>query len=79
MSQTISTNFTSDTASKLGKIAEDQNRSCSDLIQEAVDSYLNSFAWLEAKVKEADDSFDAGRFISHDDLKEKYRKLGIKC
>jgi predicted transcriptional regulator len=73
--QTINTSLTSDTISKLAEVAENQNRSSSDIIQEAVDGYLNALAWLEAKIKKADE----GPFIPHDEVRERLRKLGVKC
>jgi predicted transcriptional regulator len=77
--QTISTRFPSDTIDRLEEIAGHQNRSRSDLIQEAVDGYLNSFAWFEAEVQKGKDAIAEGRVISHDDVKARLRKLGVKC
>ena len=77
--QSISTRFSPDTIARLEEIAENQKRSRSDIIQEAVEGYLNSLAWFKAEIRKAEDDFDAGRFISHEDIKEKYRKSGVKC
>lgn len=73
--QTISTRFTSDTIARLEEIAGNQNRSRSDIIQEAVEGYLNSLAWLEAKVQKAEE----GSFVSHDEVRGRLRSLGVKC
>jgi predicted transcriptional regulator len=77
--QTVSTNLTSDTVARLEEVAENQNRSRSDVIQDAVDEYLNSLAWLGAEIEKARDSIKAGNFITHEEIKEKYRKMGVKC
>ncbi|MDR2884616.1 MAG: hypothetical protein LBV09_05865 [Deferribacteraceae bacterium] len=73
--QTISTRFTADTIARLEEIATKQDKTRSELIQGAVEGYLNSLAWLEAKVKRAEE----GTFISHDEMKAKLQKLGVKC
>jgi len=75
--QTISTRFTPDTLARLDELSQVQNRSRSDIIKEAVDGYLTAMSWFEGQVRQGMDDLKNGRRISHRDLKEKYRKLGI--
>ncbi len=75
--QTISTRFTADTLARLDEAAQVQKRSRSDIIKEAVNGYLDAMVWFEAQVKQGLDDVKNGRRISHEDLKAKYRKLGV--
>lgn len=77
LAQTISTRFTPDTLTRLAEVSKLQGKSRSDIIKEAVDGYLDSMVWFEKQVKLGIDDLKNGRRISHEDLKEKYRKLGI--
>jgi predicted transcriptional regulator len=77
--QTISTSLASDTLAMLEEVAENQNRSCANVIQEAVDDYLNHLAWFKAEVQKGIDDIEAGRVISHEEVKAKFRRLGVKC
>lgn len=79
MTQTINTTLTNDTITTLDEVAESQSRTRDNIIQEAVDSYLGSLLSLGAEIQEARESIKAGHFISHDDIKAKYRALGVKC
>jgi predicted transcriptional regulator len=36
-------------------------------------------AWLEAEVQKGRDDIEAGRFFTHEEMREKLRKLGVKC
>ncbi len=75
--QTISTRFAADTLARLDEVSQIQNRSRSDIIKEAVDGYLNAMVWFEGQVKQGIDDLKNGRRISHEDLKAKYRGLGV--
>jgi predicted transcriptional regulator len=75
--QTISTRFTADTLARLDELSQVQNRSRSDIVKEAVDGYLDAMVWFEAQVKQGIDDLKNGHRISHEDLKAKYRKLGV--
>ena len=76
-SQTVSTRFDADTLARLNEISQNQQRPRSEIIKEAVNGYLDSMVWFTQEVQKGLDDLDNGRSISHDDLKEKYRKLGI--
>jgi predicted transcriptional regulator len=69
--------FPPDTMSRLNEIADKQNRSNVDIVSDAVEAYLDSLEWLENEIKLGDDDFEAGRVISHEDIIEQYRKLGV--
>ncbi|MDR2892926.1 MAG: ribbon-helix-helix protein, CopG family [Deltaproteobacteria bacterium] len=79
INQTISTRFDPDMLSRLDEIAERQHRSRSELIKEAVGGYLDSMLWFEHEVQKGLDDLEAGRIISHEDLKAELRKLGVTC
>ena len=76
-SPTISTRFAPDTLARLNAIAEKQNRPRSELIKEAVDGYLDSMAWFEREVQKGLDDVKAGRVVSHEEVIESIRKLGL--
>jgi predicted transcriptional regulator len=75
--QTISTRFGPDTLARLDEVATLQKRSRSDIIKEAVDGYLEAVTWLEAEVKKGIEDLKNGRSVSHKDVKEKFKKLGV--
>lgn len=75
--QTVTTRFDLDTLSRLNEVSQMQQRPRSDIIKEAVQGYLEAMIWLETEVKKGLDDLDAGRTVSHDDLKEEFRELGI--
>jgi len=75
--QTVSTRFDADTLARLNEISQNQQRPRSEIIKEAVSGYLDSMVWFEREVRKGLDDLDNGLCISHEDLKEKYRKLGI--
>lgn len=73
----VSTRFTPDTLARLNEIAQSRQCSRSEIIKEAVDGYLNSLAWLERAVQKGRDDIKAGRVVSHEEVKNKFRKLGL--
>jgi predicted transcriptional regulator len=75
--QVVSTRFSQDTVARLDEIAGNQERSRSEIINEAVDGYLNSMAWFKAKIQEAEDDIASGNVISHEDLKAELRAKGL--
>ena len=78
-SQSVSTRFDADTLARLDAVSQKQQRSRSDIIKEAVGGYLDAMVWFEAEVKKGLDDLEHGRVVSHDDLKEEIRKLGVEC
>ncbi len=73
----ISTRFTADTLARLDEVSHMQNRSRSDIIKEAVDGYLSAMAWFEGQVEQGLNDLEHGRRISHEDVKAKFRELGV--
>lgn len=73
----ITARLSSDTLVKLEEIARLQNRSHTEIIQDAVDGYLNALPWFENEVRRGLKDLEEGRRISHEDLKEKYKRLGL--
>jgi predicted transcriptional regulator len=69
--------LTIDIISRLNEAALLQSRPSSEIIQDALEDYLNAESWLGAEIQRGLDDLEAGRTISHDAVKEKYRKLGI--
>jgi Predicted transcriptional regulator len=77
ISPTISTRFDPDTLARLNEIAAKQNRSRSEIIKEAVGGYLDSMAWFEREVQKGLDDIKAGRVVSHEEVVESIRRLGL--
>ncbi len=75
--QSISTRFAADTLARLNAVSRMQNCSRSDIIKEAVDGYLDAMVWFEGQVRQGLDDLENGRRISHENLKAKYRTLGV--
>ena len=75
--QTISTRFPPDTLERLEEISRNQNRTRSEIINEAVNAYLDAMLWLDQAVARGMEDLRQGRSISHEAIKEKYRKLGV--
>jgi predicted transcriptional regulator len=66
-----------DIIAKLNEAARLQSRPSSEIIQDAIEDYFNAESWLETEIQHGLEALEAGRKISHDVLKEKYRKLGL--
>lgn len=77
LTQTVSTRFDVDTLARLNELAQMQNRPRSDIIKEAVGGYLDSMAWFRKEVQKGIDDVEAGRVVSHEAVKERFRKLGV--
>ena len=75
-SQTLNSYFDDETLARLNEIAKKQDRPQSEIIKEAVNGYLNHMAWFESEVQKGLDDLDAGRVVSHEEVKESIRKLG---
>ncbi len=75
--QSVSTRFAPDTLARLDAVSRTRNSSRSDIIKEAVDGYLDAMVWLEGQVRLGLDDLENGRRISHENLKAKYRTLGV--
>lgn len=66
-----------ETLARLNELARIQNRSGPELIQEIVDGYLKDRAWFEAAIERGRQDLRAGRFVSQEEMEEKYRRLGV--
>ena len=77
MQQTISMRFDDDTLARLDELAGNMERPRSALIKEAVAHYLDYVTQFSAEVQKGLDDVEAGRVISHEEMKSRIRTLGI--
>jgi Predicted transcriptional regulator len=75
--QTISTQIPPDIFARIEEIAHSRKCSNSDILKEALESYLSSADWFEAKVKQGLADLSSGRKIPHVEVMEKFRRLGV--
>ncbi len=66
-----------DTLARLDSLAEYRNCSRASLIKEAVDKYLEYDAWFLAEVQKGLDEANAGKLVSHENVKEGLRARGL--
>ena len=57
-------------ATVLERLAKSTDRSKSWLLERALDDYLESQAWQVAAIEEGRADIDAGRVISHEDMRK---------
>ena len=77
MQTAISTRFDADTLTRLNEVAAVMDRPRSALIKEAVNRYLDYFAWYSEEVQKGLNDVAAGRVKSHAQVKDRVRKLGF--
>ena len=73
----VNARLTPDTMSRLEAASRRQQRPAADIITDAVEGYLNALADFESEVEKGLADLRQGRSISHDDLKDKYRQMGV--
>lgn len=77
MQQAISTRFDTDTLLRLDELANSSNLSRSDIIKDAVTSYLNRLAWYAEEVQIGRQDVLEGRVVSDEEVKARMAGLGI--
>lgn len=74
--QATSVRLDEDTLARLDCLAESMSCPRAFIIKEAVGKYLEHDAWVKAEVQKGIDDLQAGRIISHEDMKVRLRRLG---
>ena len=78
MPSLVSTRFDDATLERLDEAAGVLGNTRSGVIKDAVKHYLEYITWYSAEVQKGIDDVDSGRVISHEDLKEEFRELGVE-
>lgn len=77
MLRAISTRFDTDTITRLNKLATYQERSRSDIVKDAVTSYLNHIMWYGAEIQKARNEIADGHLVDANHVKAKILELGL--
>lgn len=77
MSSMISTRFDATTLERLDEAVQALGQTRSALIKDAVNHYLEYLTWYSAEVQKGLDDVAAGRVISHEDVADRLKGLGV--
>lgn len=77
MSSMISTRFDTATLERLDEAVQALGQTRSALIKDAVNHYLEYLTWYSAEVRKGLDDVAAGRVISHEDVADRLKGLGV--
>lgn len=75
--QVTTVRFEPETIVQLDLLAKSLGRPRAWVIKAAVARYLEYEAWFRAEVQKGIDAADAGDLVSHDQVKERIRALGV--
>ena len=78
MPSMISTRFDVATLERLDEAVHALGQTRSGLIKDAVNHYLEYLTWYSAEVQKGLDDVAAGRVVSHEELAEKLKGLGVE-
>jgi predicted transcriptional regulator len=76
-SQTTTVRLPEETLAQLDELAKGLGRPRSWVIKEAVNRYLEYEVWFRQEVQKGLDAIEAGNVVSHEEAKERIRRLGI--
>ncbi len=79
MQKGISTRFDDNTLIRLEEMADNLGTSRSSIIKNAVNHYLEYLTWYAEEARQGEDDIERGDFKTHDDIKAKFKRLGVKC
>lgn len=79
MQKGISTRFDDNTLIRLEEMADNLGTSRSSIIKNAVNHYLEYLTWYDEEARQGEDDIERGDFKTHDDIKAKFKRLGVKC
>ena len=77
MQKTTTVRFEQETLARLDQIAASLGRPRSWIINAAVTKYLEYEVWFLEEVQKGIDAADHGDFVSHDEIKDSIRGLGV--
>ena len=78
MASMISTRFDAATLKRLDEAVHALGQTRSGFIKDAVNHYLEYLTWYSAEVRKGLDDVAAGRILSHEEVAEKLKGLGVE-
>ncbi len=73
----ISVRFDDDTINRLDEIAANTSSTRSAVLNDAVTHYIEHIMWYKDEVGKGLNDINAGRVVSHDEVKKSIKSLGL--
>ena len=67
--------LTPEVEARLAQIASDEGKGAGQIVQELVANYLDHDAWFRREVQKGLASLDAGKFVSHEEVRRQIERI----